>query len=117
MDALNVSWTDRSTKTLEQLKELRDAKEQDRLDYVKSMRFAFAALGQSLAGWMQWVNSPEVMCTFTKEELEEMSLTVLGMVEKFLEYDIEKTDEGMQKGVAKQREQDQLGQQGNHFVI
>jgi hypothetical protein len=39
------------------------------------------------------------------------------MVEKFMEYDIEITNEGMQKGVAKQREQEQLGQQGNHFVI
>jgi len=111
--ALNVNWTERSTKTLEQLKELRDAKEQDRLDYVKSMRFAFAALGQSLAGWMQWVNSPEIMSTFNKEELDQMARTIIEMTEKFIEYDIAITDEGMRKGFAKQREQDE----GSHFVI
>ena len=117
MEALNVNWVERSEKTLEELKKLREQKDQDRLDRVRAIRFAFMALGQSLAGWMQWVNSPEVMCNFTKEELEEMSQTILGMVEKFVEYDIKITDEGMQKGVAKQREQEQLGQQGNHFVI
>jgi hypothetical protein len=117
MEALNINWVERSEKTLEELKKLREQKDQDRLDRVRAIRFAFMALGQSLAGWMQWVNSPEVMCNFTKEELEEMSQTILGMVEKFVEYDIKITDEGMQKGVAKQREQEQLGQQGNHFVI
>jgi hypothetical protein len=117
MEALNINWVERSQKTLEQIRELKEKKDQDRLDRVRTMRFAFIALGQSLAGWMQWVNSPEVMSTFTKEELEDMSQNVLGMVEKFLEYDIDITDKGMRKGVAKQREQDQLGQQGNHFVI
>jgi hypothetical protein len=117
MEALNVNWVERSEKTLEELKKLMEKKDQDRLDRVKAMRFAFMALGQSLAGWMQWVNSPEVMSNFTKEELEEMSQTIMGMVEKFIEYDTEITNEGMQKGVAKQREQDQLGQQDNHFVI
>jgi hypothetical protein len=117
MEALNVNWVERSEKTLEELRELREKKDQDRLDRVRAMRFAFMALGQSLAGWMQWVNSPEVMCNFTKEELEEMSQTVISMVERFVKYDIEVTNEGMQKGIAKQREQEQLGQQGNHFVI
>jgi len=117
MEALNVNWVERSEKTLEELKKLKEKKDQDRLDRVRAMRFAFMALGQSLAGWMQWVNSPEVMSNFTKEELEEMSQTIMGMVEKFIEYDIKTTDEGMQKGVAKQREQDQLGQHGNNFVI
>jgi len=100
-------------KTLEQLRELKSAKEQDRLDYVKTMRFAFAAMGQSLAGWMQWVNSPEIMSTFNRDELEKMAETIMEMTEKFIEYDIKITDEGMRKGFAKQREQDE----GSHFVI
>jgi hypothetical protein len=114
MEALNINWVERSEQTLEELKKLREKKDQDRLDRVRALRFSFMALGQSLAGWMQWVNSPEVMSNFTKEELEEMSQTIISMVEKFIEYDIEITDEGMQKGVAKQREQED---QGNHFVI
>jgi hypothetical protein len=111
---MNVSWVDRSRRTLEQLKALRAKKDMDRLDQVRAMRFGFMAIGQSVAGWMQWVNSPEVMANFTKEELEEMSGVVLNMVEKWIEYDIEITDEGMQKGVEKQRAEQE---QGNHFVI
>jgi len=114
MEPLNISWIERSQKTLEQLRLLRAKKDADRLDQVRTIRYGFMALGQSLAGWMQWVNSPEVMANFTKDELEKMSETLLDMVEKWIEYDIQTTDQGMQKGVEKQREQEQ---QGNHFVI
>ena len=46
---MNVNWIDRSKKTLDQLKELKDKPDQDRLDLVKNMRYAFSALGQSLS--------------------------------------------------------------------
>lgn len=114
MEGININWVERSQKTLDQLKEIRAKKDQDRLDRVRSMRFALITIGQSIAGWMQWVNSPEVMANFSKEELEKMSETIMDMVEKWVEYDINITTEGMQKGVAKQREQEQ---QSNHFVI
>ncbi len=114
MEALNINWVDRSQKTLAQLKELRAKPDRDRLDELRCMRFGLMLMGQSLAGWMQWVNSPEVMATFSKEELQEMSNTILDMIEKFIEYDIKVTDEGMQKGFAKQRE---MQQEGNAFVI
>ena len=114
MEQLNVNWVERSQKTLEQLQLLRAKKDADRLDQVRTMRYGFMALGQSLAGWMQWVNSPEVMANFSKEELEAMSKMVLDMVESWIGYDIKVTEEGMQKGVEKQREQET---QSNHFVI
>ena len=114
MEALNINWVERSRRSLEQLRELSAKPEKDRLDHVRTMRFGFILLGQSLAGWMQWVNSPEVMANFTREELDEMSNSILSMIEKFIEYDIDVTDKGMRKGVAKQREQED---QGNHFVI
>jgi hypothetical protein len=107
------TWIQRSERTLEQLKEIRKQTDQDRLDLVKSMRYAFGALGQSLAGWMQWVNSPEIMSTFTQDELEEMNNKIMDMVEQFIEYDIEMTDEGVRKGHAKQRDQ----HEGSRFVI
>ena len=109
---MNVNWIDRSKKTLDQLKELKDKPDQDRLDLVKNMRYAFGALGQSLSGWMQWVNSPEIMAQFTQEELKDMSTTLIDMISQFVEYDLTITDVGMQKGVGKQREE-----QGNRFVI
>jgi len=110
---LNQTWIERSNKTLEQLRELMGKPDQDRLDLVRAMRFAFTALGQSLAGWMQWVNSPEVMSNFTQEELEEMAKNIVGMVEGFVKYDIDITDEGMRKGLAKQRARGQP----SRFVI
>ena len=103
---MNVSWIDRIQKTLDMLKEFREKRDQDRLDLVRTMRYGFVALSQSLGGWMQWVNSPEVMSQFTQEELQEMSDTVLDMVTKFVEYDRDITDCGMKKGLGKQRDEE-----------
>ena len=81
---MNVSWNDRLQKTLEQLENLKSQRDLDRLDLVKNMRFSFGALSQSLGGWMQWVNSPEVMSQFTQEEMLEMSDQLIDMVTKFV---------------------------------
>ena len=110
---MNQNWIQRSENTLKQLRGLLETPDQDRLDLVRVMRFAFGALGQSLAGWMQWINSPEIMSTFTREELEEMVKTITGMVEALIEYDIKVTDDGMRKGLAKQR----AAREGIRFVI
>ncbi|UCH56586.1 MAG: DUF2153 family protein [Candidatus Bathyarchaeota archaeon] len=111
---MHQNWIQRSQNTLKQIRQLMEGPDQDRLELVRVMRFAFGALGQSLAGWMQWVNSPEIMSNFTREELEEMAKTVTGMVEQFISYDIDVTDKGTRKGLAKQRADDQ---QGVRFVI
>jgi hypothetical protein len=109
---MNSTWIDRSDKTMEQLRMLKESRDMDRLDLLKSMRFSFGALSQSLGGWMQWVNSPEVMSQFTRDELQLMSDTIIDMVTGFIEYDRDVTDQGMQKGLGKQREDEQ-----NRFVI
>jgi hypothetical protein len=111
---MHQNWIQRSENTLKQLKSLMENPDQDRLELVRVMRFAFGALGQSLAGWMQWVNSPEIMSSFTKEELEEMTKKLINMVEQFIAYDIEITSTGTRKGLAKQRENEQ---QETRFVI
>lgn len=111
---MHVDWIQRSEKTLEQIKGLMESPEQDRLELVRVMRVAFGALGHSLGGWMQWINSPEIMSSFTREELQEMAKTITDMVTSFLAYDIEMTNQGMQKGLAKQRE---ANQQQVRFVI
>ncbi len=111
---MHQNWIQRSENTLKQLKGLMDNPDQDRLELVRVMRFSFGALGQSLAGWMQWVNSPEIMSSFNKEELEEMAKKLTSMVEQFVTYDIEITSTGTRKGLAKQRENEQ---QGLRFVI
>lgn len=110
---MNVSWNDRLQKTIEQLENLKAQRDLDRLDLVKNMRFSFGALSQSLGGWMQWVNSPEVMSQFTQEEMLEMSDKLIEMVMSFVEYDQEITDFGLQKGLGKQKEEED----SNKFVI
>ena len=111
---MHQNWIQRSENTLKQLRGLLENPDQDRLELVRVMRFSFGALGQSLAGWMQWANSPEIMSSFTKEELEEMTQKITGMVEQFITYDIEITNTGTLKGLAKQREKEQPG---TRFVI
>jgi len=110
---MGQNWVQRSEKTLKQLRQLVETADQDRLDLVRVMRFAFSALGQSLAGWMQWINSPEIMSNFTRDELEEMAKMLTGIVEQFIEYDVKITEEGVRKGLAKRR----AAERGIRFVI
>ena len=111
---MHQNWTQRSENTLSQIKKLMEAPDQDRLELVRVIRFALGALGQSLGGWMQWINSPEVMSSFTQEELQEMAKTITDIVTGFIDYDIKVTSLGMEKGLAKQRAS---RQQGVSFVI
>ena len=111
---MHQNWTQRSEKTLEQISKLMENPDQDRLELVRVMRVAFGALGNSLGGWMQWVNSPEIMSNFTRDDLQEMATTITDIVSKFISYDIEMTRKGMEKGLAKQRA---ANQQSVRFVI
>jgi hypothetical protein len=109
---MNQGWIERTQKTIDQLQKIKEKRDIDRLEIVTAMRFSFGALSQSLGGWMQWVNSPEIMSQFTREELLDISDKLIDMVTVFVEYDKEITDYGMQKGLGKQREED-----SNRFVI
>jgi hypothetical protein len=109
---MNVGWIERSQKTVDQLKKIKEKRDMDRLEIITAIRFSFGALSQSLGGWMQWVNSPEIMSQFTREELLDMSDKLIDMVTEFVEYDRDVTDYGMQKGLGKEREEDP-----NRFVI
>ena len=109
---MNQGWIERTQKTVDQLQKIKEKRDMDRLEIITALRFSFGALSQSLGGWLQWVNSPEIMSQFTQEELLEMSDKLIDMVTDFVEYDRDITDYGMQKGLGKQREEDP-----NRFVI
>ena len=109
---MNQGWIERTQKTIDQLQKIKEKRDIDRLEIVTAMRFSFGALSQSLSGWMQWVNSPEIMSQFTREELLDISDKLIEMITVFVEYDRDITDYGMQKGLGKQREE-----QENRFVI
>ena len=54
---MSEMWIQVSEKLLDQIKLLEEAKERDRLELVRSIRFILSALQRSLLGWMQWANN------------------------------------------------------------
>jgi hypothetical protein len=84
---------------LEQIKQLEDAKDRDRLDLVQSIRFLLTALHNSLRGWIQWVTNPNVMSRFTQDDLEGINTKLRDFTRDFIEYDIAATRLGTKKGL------------------
>lgn len=100
---MSENWIRECRRYLKMLDELSVAKDRDRLDLVRTMRTALSALNHSLWGWVQYVNNPDVMGNFTKEELEEMNKTINEYARNFIEYDIKITQLGAKKGLAEVR--------------
>ena len=96
---MSERWIRISEKLLDQIKRLEETKERDRLELVRSLRFVLSALQRSLLGWMQWVNNPDIMTRFTKEDLEEMNKKLSDFTRSFIQYDLEATKLGAQKGL------------------
>jgi len=96
---LSEKWRKDSEKILDQIKCLKEAKERDRLELVRSMRFMLSALHRSLLGWMHWVNNPDMMTRFTQEDLEKMNKKLSEFTRSFIQYDLEATKLGAQRGL------------------
>lgn len=96
---MGENWIRDCQQYLKRLEELASAKDRDRLDLVRSMRTALSAINHSLVGWIQYVNNPDIMGKFTKEELEEMDKTLKEFTKGFIEYDIKTTQLGAKKGL------------------
>ena len=96
---LSEGWVQTCERLLEQMKQLSEKEGKDRLDLVQSMRFTLYALHRSLLGWMNWVNNPDIMAAFKKEELDEMTRKITEFTEAFLEYDVEVTQKGAEKSI------------------
>jgi hypothetical protein len=98
--ALSEGWVQTCEKILDQIKKLSDKKNKDRLDLVQSMRFSLYALHRSILGWLNWVNNPDIMASFKREELDEMNGRIAEFIEEFIKYDIEVTGKGAGKNIA-----------------
>ncbi len=96
---MSESWIQSSEKILDHIKSLEEVKGKDRLELVKSLGFILGALHRSLLGWMQWVNNPDIMTRFTQEDLEKMSKKLSEFVRSFIEYDLEVTKLGAERGL------------------
>lgn len=97
-DIVSEGWVETSEKILDQMRKLAEKKDKDRLDMVQSLRFSLYALHRSILGWMNWVSNPDIMASFTQEELEKMNTKLKAFVEEFIKYDVEATQKGTEKG-------------------
>jgi len=93
------SWIQECRQYLKVLEELVSTKDRDRLDLVRSVRTALSALNHSLWGWIQYVNNPDIMGKFTREELEEIDKSINEFAHNFIEYDLKITQLGTKKGL------------------
>ena len=100
---MSEKWIQTSEKMLDQISRLKKVEEKDRLDHVRLMRFTLAALHRSLLGWMHWVTNPNIMTRFAKEDIEEMSGKISEFTRSFIEYDLEVTKKGAEKGLKSKR--------------
>lgn len=96
-------WIQSCQKILEHIRNLEKIEKKDRLEYVRSIRFMLGALHTSLTGWMQWVNSPDIMTQFTEKDLKEMSRKLTEFTRSFIEYDLDVTKKGADKGLKAKR--------------
>ena len=103
MTPLSERWIQISERILEQIRRLEDAEDKDRLEWVRSIRFLLSALQNSLLGWVQWANNQNVMTRFTQEDLEKMSKKLSSFTRAFIEYDLEATKLGVQRGLKSQK--------------
>lgn len=96
---MSERWIQVSEKILNQIKRLEEAKKRDRLELVRSLRLMLSALQRSLLGWMQWVNNPDIMTRFTQQDLEKINKKLSEFTRSFIEYDLEATKLGAQRGL------------------
>ena len=96
---LSERWMQVSEKILDQITHLGEAKERDRLELVRSLSFMLNVLQRSLLGWMQWVNTPDIMTKFTQKDLEKINKRLSEFTRSFVEYDLEATKLGSRRGL------------------
>ena len=100
---MSENWIRESRRLIEHIRKLQDSSGKDRLDMVKSLRFILMAINRSVSGWLWWVNNPDTMIKFSLEELKEMNKKLSEFALSFIEYDIEVTESGAQKGATPRR--------------
>ncbi|MFQ6094587.1 MAG: DUF2153 family protein [Candidatus Bathyarchaeia archaeon] len=96
---MSERWIQTCERLLEEMRRLSEKKDKDRLDLVQSVRFALYALHRSLLGWMNWVNNPDIMAAFNKEELDDINKRIIEFTESFIKYDVKVTQQGAQKNL------------------
>jgi hypothetical protein len=99
MTILSEKWVHISKKLLNKIKRLEVNRERDSLALVRSMRLMVYALKRGLMRWTQSVNNPDIMTRFTQKDLEQMSKELSKFTCSFIEYDLEATKVGTERGL------------------
>lgn len=114
---MSERWIQVSKKLLDRIKRLEETKERDRLELVRSMCLMLNALQRSLLGWIQWVNNPNIMTKFTKEDLEEINKKLSKFTNSFIEYDLEATKLGTEKGLKAAKKVKKKKERNERFYV
>jgi hypothetical protein len=88
---MSEKWIQDCKKILQKIRKIGESKGKDRLDVVRAMRFTLFALQRSVTGWIDWVNNPDIMATFSLEELNEINKNLSELIRPFIEYDAKVT--------------------------
>jgi hypothetical protein len=104
---MGEQWIRECNDFLRQIRDSMKLENPDRLDLVKFMHRALYAVNHSILGWFQYVNNPDIMSRFDRDELRQMSETLNKFAESFLEHDIEVTEKGMGKGLSEPKEEEE----------
>ena len=74
------------------------------------MHWALLAINHSTLGWLQYVNNPDIMSMFDREELNIITENLNKFAESYIGYDIEITKKGIQKGLKERKQKEQKTQ-------
>jgi hypothetical protein len=107
---LGEQWVKECSDYLNQIREAQTAEAPDRLELVRLMHLALLALNHSVWGWLQYVNNPDIIGKFNRDELNEIGNFLNKFAEEFLEYDIKVTKAGMEKGLSEIKQHQHLQQ-------
>jgi hypothetical protein len=94
-------WIKWCVKALERIRELSEKEDKDRLEQLRSIKISLSFLINSLSGWTKWVNNPSVMANFSEKELKKIENQLASFATSFIEYDMNTTKLGLEKGLKK----------------
>lgn len=107
VEEMGEPWIRECNALLEQIRESMTLEEPDRLALVRSMHRALFAINHSIMGWIQYVNNPDIMSKFDRDELNDISDILNKFAESFIEHDIEVTKKGVGKGLMEEKQEDE----------
>jgi len=69
------------------IKEIKETKPKDRLEFFSTIYQMIIRIGSSLSGWLQWLIDPTILDRFSEEEVEDLFQEFRSLAIKFLELD------------------------------